>query len=64
MHIIVLFFPRPNLLPWSVAIPKVDKKLALVANSGAFSSATDMTGTPSLSVINMLCSPSILLNNS
>lgn len=54
MHIIVLFFPSPNLLPWSVAIPNVDKKLALMANSGAFSSATEITGTPSLSVINIL----------
>lgn len=62
MHMIVLFFPRPSLLPWSVAIPKVDKKLALIANSGAFSSATDTTGTPSLSVINMLCRPSMPLN--
>ena len=59
----VLFLPSPSLLPWSVAIPKVDKKLALVANSGAFSLATDITGTPSLSVINILCKPSTSVNN-
>ena len=63
MHIIVLFFPNPNLLPWSVAMPNVDKKLALIANSGVVSSATDTTGTPSLSVINILWSPSTLLKS-
>lgn len=32
-----LFFPSPSLLPWSVAIPKVDRKLGLIADSGALS---------------------------
>lgn len=36
-QIIALFFPKPSLLPWSVAMPKVDKKLGRSADSGAFS---------------------------
>jgi hypothetical protein len=41
MQIKVLFFPSPNLPPWSVAIPNVDRKLGLVASSGALSLVTE-----------------------
>lgn len=63
MTMIELFFPWPSLLPWSVAIPKVERKLILMANSEALSLETATTGTPSLSVIKILCKPSTLTNN-
>lgn len=42
MQIKALFFPSPSLPPWSVAIPKVERKLGLVASSGALSLATEI----------------------
>jgi hypothetical protein len=42
MQIKALFFPSPNLLPWSVAIPNVERKLGLIASSGALSLATEI----------------------
>lgn len=51
MEIIVLFLPKPSLLAWSVAIPKVDIKLGLKARGGALSVTARTTGTPSRSVI-------------
>lgn len=41
MQIMALFFPSPSLPPWSVAIPNVDRKLGLIASSGALSVATE-----------------------
>jgi len=43
MHMIDLVFPSPNFPPWSVAIPNVDKKLVLIALSGASSVQTKIT---------------------
>lgn len=57
------FFPKPNLLAWSVAIVKVARKFGFVANAssdGASSAVIRMTGVPSRSVTMMHSTPFIL----
>lgn len=57
MEIIVLFLPKPSLLAWSVAIPKVEIKFGFNASCGALSVTALTKGTPSRSVIKIQCNP-------